>query len=274
MSRKVVTAGLLAPATALLVVAFLYPYLTMLVAPAADPDPDVFGALAETVTDSYVLDIAARTVRVAGLTTALCVLLGFPVALNIARAAPRRQGLLLTLVTFPLLLSTVVRSFAWIVILGSEGVLSETLQALHLVDGPVQLLYTETAMVLGLTQLFLPLLILTAYSSLAGIDVALEDAARGLGASNAKVFGRITFPLALPGTAVGAVLVFAGSVTAFTTPSLLGGTRNRTLATLLYSEANTSLDWSAVSALALIMTGIVLVASLLMTKLSAKGATG
>jgi putative spermidine/putrescine transport system permease protein len=272
MRRRLATLGLLLPAVALVVVGFVYPYLTMLVAPAADPDPDVAGSLVEAITDSYVVDIVARTVRVAGISTLLALLFGFPVAWAISRSSPRRRSLLLLAVTFPLLLSTVIRTFAWIVLLGGEGLISRTLRAIGLADGPVQLLYTETAMVLGLTQLFMPLLVLTAYSSLAGIDPSLEDAARGMGASNSAVFTRIVFPLALPGTAVGAILVFAGSVTAFTTPSLLGGTRNRTLATLLYQEANTSVDWSAVSAIAIVMTALVLVVTLVMTRISAIGA--
>jgi len=272
MGGRLVTAALLLPAAALVVVGFLYPYVTMLVAPAADPDPDVPGSLVAAVTDPYVVDIVARTARVAGIATLVSVLFGFPVAWAISRAAPRWRALLLIAVTFPLLLSTVIRTFAWIVLLGGEGLISRALQAVGLAAGPVQLLYTETAMVLGLTQLFMPLLVLTAYSSLASVDPALEDAARGMGARGSAVFARVVFPLALPGTAVGAILVFAGCVTAYTTPALLGGTRNRTLATLLYQEANTSVDWSGVSAIAIIMTAIVLVVTLVMSRVSAIGA--
>jgi putative spermidine/putrescine transport system permease protein len=273
MRRGLVTGALLLPAAVLVVVGFLYPYVTMLVAPAADPDPDVPGSLARAVTDPYVVDIVARTARVAGISTLVSLLFGFPVAWAISRVAPRWRAVLLLAVTFPLLLSTVIRTFAWIVLLGGEGLISRALQAVGLASGPVQLLYTETAMVLGLTQLFMPLLVLTAYSSLAAVDPALEDAARGMGARNSAVFARVVFPLALPGTAVGAILVFAGCVTAFTTPSLLGGTRNRTLATLLYQEANTSVDWSGVSAIAIIMTAIVLVVSVVMSRVSAVGST-
>jgi putative spermidine/putrescine transport system permease protein len=273
MRRGLVTGALLLPAAVLVVVGFLYPYVTMLVAPAADPDPDVPASLAAAVADPYVVEIVARTARVAGIATLASLLFGFPVAWAISRAAPRWRALLLLAVTFPLLLSTVIRTFAWIVLLGGEGLISRALQAVGLAAGPVQLLYTETAMVLGLTQLFMPLLVLTAYSSLAAVDPALEDAARGMGARNSAVFARVVFPLALPGTAVGAILVFAGCVTAFTTPSLLGGTRNRTLATLLYQEANTSVDWSGVSAIAIIMTAIVLVVTVVMSRISAIGST-
>jgi len=269
---RLATVALLLPAVVLVLVGFVYPYLTMLVAPAADPHPDVAGALVKAVTDPYVVDIVARTVRVAGMATVLSVAFGFPVAWAISRASARWRGALLLAVTFPLLLSTVVRSFAWIVLLGRDGLLSKALWAVGITSGPTQLLYTEFAMVLGLTQLFMPLLVLTAYSSLAGLDPTIEEAARGMGARGGAVFARVVLPLALPGTAVGAILVFAGCMTAYTTPSLLGGTRNRTLATLLYQEANTSLDWSAVSALAIIMTLLVLLVTMAMTRISAIGA--
>jgi putative spermidine/putrescine transport system permease protein len=137
----------------------------------------------------------------------------------------------------------------------------------------VQLLYTETAIVLGLVQLFLPLMILSAYSSLAQQDPRLEEAARGLGASPGRAFRQVVFPLALPGALVGCTLVFAGAVTAFTTPQLLGGSRERLLSTLLYSRVNVSLDWPAASAVALVMTVLVLAVSALSGRLGKIGST-
>jgi putative spermidine/putrescine transport system permease protein len=198
---RLATVALLLPAVVLVVVGFLYPYLTMLVAPAADPHPDVAGAVVKAVTDPYVVDIVARTVRVAGMATALSVAFGFPVAWAISRASARWRGALLLAVTFPLLLSTVVRSFAWIVLLGRDGLISRALWAVGITSGPTQLLYTEFAMVLGLAQLFMPLLVLTAYSSLAGLDPTIEEAARGMGA-RAAVELIAQLALELPGELV------------------------------------------------------------------------
>ncbi|MFC3999985.1 ABC transporter permease [Nocardiopsis sediminis] len=263
--------ALLVPGLAVLLFAFLYPVAATLAAPP-DGDPAIVaretGAL---LTDPYLLPVIARTIRVAALTTAICLVLGFPVAYLISRAPARWAGKLLALAIFPLMLNTVVRTYGWIVVLGGNGLISEVSAALGL--GRVQLLYTETAIVLGLVQLFLPLLILSAYSSLSQQDPHLEDAARGLGASPGRTFRQVVLPLALPGTLVGCTLVFAGAVTAFTTPQLLGGSRERLLSTLLYSRVNVSLDWPAASAVALVMTVLVLAVTALSGRLGKIGST-
>jgi len=251
--------------------AFCYPVVATLAWP---PDGDPATVARETgnlLTDPYLLPVIARTIRVAVLATALCLLLGFPVAYLISRAPGRWPGVLLALAIFPLLLNTVVRTYGWIVVLGGNGLISAASQALGL--GPVQLLYTETAIVLGLVQLFLPLMILSAYSSLSQQDHRLEDAARGLGASPGRAFRTVVLPLALPGVLVGCTLVFAGAVTAFTTPQLLGGPRERLLSTLLYSRVNVSLDWPSASAVALVMTVLVLAVSALAGRLGRIGST-
>ncbi|MEE1799329.1 ABC transporter permease [Streptomyces sp. NPDC101062] len=273
MSRKATLGLLLAPGLALLAFGFAFPFVTTLFAPPAAEDPDVVGTLGSLLTDGYVLGVLARTVRVAVTVTLVCLLFGFPTAYLISRAPKSRQGLLLALAVFPLLLSTVVRTFSWLVILGRNGIISDVVLATGLTDSPPELLYTEFALVAGLTQLFMPLMILTSYSSLSHIDPGLEDAARGLGASPGRAFRQIVLPLAVPGVLVGATLVFAGAVTAFTTPLLLGGSRNRTLATLLYDYANVKLDWNGAGAVALLMTVLVLVVGWASGRISAKVAT-
>ncbi|WP_017545428.1 MULTISPECIES: ABC transporter permease [Nocardiopsis] len=262
---------LLVPGLAVMLFAFCYPVVATLAWP---PDGDPATVARETgslLTDPYLLPVIARTVRVAVLTTALCLLMGFPVAYLISRAPGPWPGRLLALAIFPLLLNTVVRTYGWIVVLGGNGLISKVSEALGL--GRVQLLYTETAIVLGLVQLFLPLMILSAYSSLSQQDHRLEEAARGLGASPGRAFRDVVFPLALPGALVGCTLVFAGAVTAFTTPQLLGGPRERLLSTLLYSRVNVSLDWPSASAIALVMTALVLVVGALSGRLGKIGST-
>ncbi|MFE1165717.1 ABC transporter permease [Nocardiopsis sp. NPDC058789] len=262
---------LLVPGLALMLFAFCYPVVATLAWP---PDGDPATVARETgslLTDPYLLPVIARTVRVAVLTTALCLLMGFPVAYLISRAPGPWPGRLLALAIFPLLLNTVVRTYGWIVVLGGNGLISKVSEAVGL--GRVQLLYTETAIVLGLVQLFLPLMILSAYSSLSQQDHRLEEAARGLGASPGRAFRDVVFPLALPGALVGCTLVFAGAVTAFTTPQLLGGPRERLLSTLLYSRVNVSLDWPSASAIALVMTALVLVVGALSGRLGKIGST-
>jgi putative spermidine/putrescine transport system permease protein len=262
---------LVLPGVAVLAFGFLYPVVATFVAPPSAGEVNLAGTFVTMVSDSYVLEVAARTVRIAALVTASCLVLGFPVAYLISRASPRWRGLLLAITVFPLLLSTVVRTYSWLVILGRNGLLSKAMVGLGLADEPQQLLFTDFAVIVGLVQLFLPIVILTAYSSLSHVDDRLLEAARGLGASSGRVFRRIVLPLALPGALIGATLAFAGSVTAFTTPLLLGGTGVRTLATLLYTYASVTLDWGAASAIALLMTLIVLVVGAATTYARGKG---
>ncbi|GAA0936131.1 ABC transporter permease [Nonomuraea longicatena] len=261
---------LLAPGLAVLALAFLYPVAAALLAPSPDADGGLAGRLGALAADDHIWRATARTVRIAALTTGLCLLLGLPLGRLIARSPARRQALLLALALFPLLLSTVVRTYAWLVILGRTGLMSTVLTGLGLSDRPTQLLYTETAVVIGLTQLFTPLVVVTSYGAFSQVHPDLEAAARGLGASAGAAFRRIVLPLALPGILVGATLVFAGAVTAFTTPLLLGGARTPTLATLLYTYAGVSVDWRSAGAVALVMTGVVLAAAALAARASAK----
>lgn len=263
---------LLLPGLAVLVLAFLYPVAVMLVTSPAGADGGILDRLGTLAGDDYIWGIGIRTIRIAALVTGLCLLLGLPVGFLIAHSPPRRQAVLLALSVFPLLLSTVVRTYSWLVILGRNGLVNEVLAGLGVAGDRTQLLYTESAVVIGLTQLFTPLVIVTSYGALSHVPADLEAAARGLGASPGSSFRRVVLPLALPGVLVGATLVFAGAVTAFTTPLLLGGTRTRTLATLLYNYANVTVDWSSASAVALIMTVIVLAVGVIVARVSARAA--
>jgi putative spermidine/putrescine transport system permease protein len=273
MSRRTTIAALLIPGGVLLAFGFLLPFVGTLVTPPAIEPGSVYFSLGELLQDDFALGVLLRTIRVAAVVTVVCAMLGYPVAYLIAHAPVRIRGPLLVLSVFPLLLSTVVRTYAWLVILGRNGMVSSALQWLGFADGPVQLLYTEFALVVGLTQLFLPIMILSAYSSVTAVDERLDEAARGLGATPGRSFRLVVWPLTRPGVLVGATLVFAGSVTAFTTPLLLGGTQNRMLSTLLYDYANVTLDWHAASAVAIVMTVLVLVVGYVATRFARTAVT-
>jgi putative spermidine/putrescine transport system permease protein len=212
-----------------------------------------YGAI---LSDGYTRAVLWRTVRVAALSTAIAAILGFPTAYVVARSSPARRGLFLICAVFPLLTNPVVRSFAWIVILGRNGLINQGLVSVGIVDAPIRLLYTETAMVIGFVYLFLPLMILSLVGVLEGIERDLLDAAASLGAGPLAVFGRVVLPLAVPGLIVGCVLVFTGSFTAYTTPQLLGGDRNTVLATLLYRKAMVQFDWGGAAAISAIMIAL------------------
>ena len=197
--------------------------------------------------------IIIRTIRVALITTIFCVILAYPCAYFIARFAGRFKAVLIVIAVFPLLLSPVVRSFAWMAILGKNGFVNDLLLFFRIIQEPMQMLYTEGAVIVGLTYLFLPLMILPLVGVIENIDEDLLDSAKSLGAKGNSVFFQIILPLSASGLLVGSILVFTGSLTAYTTPRLLGGDQAMTLSTLIYQNAMTLFEWDAASVIAIIM---------------------
>ncbi len=248
---------LLVPGLIILVVGLIVPAVSMLFFPRRSGPAEVMAAFGSFFTDPFMLSILWRTVWIGLVVTGLCVAMGFPIAYMLARSASRWVGLWLALAIFPLLLSNVVRTFGWLVVLGSQGVLGRLLTGLHLVETPPQLLASEFAIVLGLIQLFLPLAIISSYSAIAQVDATLDEAARSLGAGPLRTFWSVVVPLSLPGVIVAATLVFAGSVTAYTTPFLLGGSSDKMLSTQLFYYTDTNVDWTMAGAVALVMTILV-----------------
>ncbi len=203
--------------------------------------------------DGYYLKIYWRTLNLSLIATAISVVLGFPTAYYISKTASNRKGIYTILAVFPLLTSPVVRSFSWIVVLGKFGIVNNTLMALKLIEEPLKLLYNEFAIVIGLVNLFLPLMIMSLIGVMENIDHHLVEAAESLGASKIKSFLKVVFPLSVPGLIVGCILVFTGSFTAYTTPQLLGGNKSKVLATLIYQNAMTLSDWNGAAVIATIM---------------------
>jgi putative spermidine/putrescine transport system permease protein len=263
MTRK--PALLLIPGLVFILFGFAIPSAIMLLAPPSTSTADVFVRLGAMLTDPYDLAIIWRTVRIGLIVTVACVLLGFPIAYLLARSNSRFAGMWLALAIFPLLLSNVVRTFGWLVILGSQGAFGQLLVVLGITDTPPQLLYTELAIVLA---------VISCYSAVAQVDAGLDHAARGLGATKSQTLWQIVIPLSRPGILIAGTLVFAGATTAYTTPYLLGGSSQRMLSTQLFSYASVSVDWAAASATALIMTVLVFLVSGLSSVISRKaGAT-
>lgn len=264
---------LVIPGLIVLLVGFLIPSIAMLFAPPGVSAGDVFARMFEMLFEPYDQAIIVRTLTLGLITTVICIVLGFPTAYLLARAAGRWAGVLLALAIFPLLLSSVVRTFGWLVVLGSQGAVGQFLTSTGLATEAPQLLYTPLAIVLGLVQLFLPLAIITCYSAVAQVDAGLDEAARGLGATRTRTFWAVVFPLSMPGVVVAATLVFAGAITAYTTPYLLGGSRQRMLSTQLFTYSSTTLDWAAASATAVIMTVLVFAISGISNAFGKKGQT-
>ncbi|GAA4719825.1 ABC transporter permease [Brevibacillus fulvus] len=221
------------------------------------------------LTDSYFLKILWTTLRVSLVTTLVCILIGFPAAYYLSKLGPRKKGILLALAIFPLLTSSVVRSFSWMVILGKKGLINTLLVAIGLTDEPLDILYTPTAMMIGLVHLFLPLIIITLVGVMENIDPDLLKAAESLGASRFTAFRKVILPLSVPGLIIGSILVFVGSLTAYTTPALLGG-KQRVISTFLYQNAMTLNDWYYASVVATIMIAITFIVIGVMNKLAMK----
>lgn len=219
--------------------------------------------------DGFFNKILLTTLRVSVFTTLLCVLLGYPAAYYISQAGIRKKSVLLALSIFPLLTSPVVRSFSWMIILGKKGLLNTFLIDIGLLSKPLTILYTPTAMIIGLVHLFMPLVIITLLGVMENLDHELVRAARSLGASPFTAFRKIIFPLTMPGLIIGSILVFVGSLTAYTTPALLGG-KERVVSTFLYQNAMTLNDWGAASVIAVIMIVITFVVVALMNKWAAR----
>ena len=219
------------------------------------------------------LEIYWRSIGMALLTTALCAVLGFPVAYTIALRVPTRwRSALLLLVVIPFWTSFLIRTYAWMVIFRTEGVINTLLLDLHLTNEPLRLLYTPPAVFIGLVYGELPFMILPLYAVLQKIDPALLEAAQDLGASRVATFLKVTLPLSAPGLVAGAVLVFIPSVGAFITPDLLGGARTMMVGNLIQNQFALVRDQPFGSAVAFLLTFAVL-AVLLSTLRSAQRAT-
>lgn len=199
--------------------------------------------------DWYHLSILADTLVLGLQVTAVTLVIAYPLGLAYLRAGPRLRTLMLFLILLPLLTNTVVRTFAWMAILGREGMINATLIALGIVGDPQRLLYTRFWLVIALAQIYLPLMALPLNNSLVKIDPNLLKASEGLGASKSFTFRTVILPLSLPGAIAGGLLVFAGSTTAFITQTLVGGGRQLFMPLHIYQQAIGVQKWTFAAAI-------------------------
>lgn len=210
--------------------------------------------------DSLNLEIMWATIWLGIKTTLVCLFIGYPIALLFTWVSSKLQTLLVFLIILPLLTSSVVRTFAWVVILGREGIINNSLLSLGLIELPARLLYTEWGLVAALAQIWMPLMILPLITTIVNIDPAIHEASRALGAGAWRSFVRITLPLSMPGIVAGSLLVFAASSTAFVVQSVIGGGRNIYLPVYMYQQASGLQNWPFSAAIAIIfLTSILLI---------------
>jgi spermidine/putrescine transport system permease protein len=209
--------------------------------------------------EAIYLKIGWRSLWMAALTTGLCLIVSFPIAYYLAILAPRRwKGLLLGLVVVPFWTSFLIRTYAWMFILRTEGLLNTVLVGSGLLDRPLELLFTPAAVMIGLVYGELPFMILPLYASLEKLDRSLLEAAADLGAGRLGSFRRVTVPLALPGIAAGIVLVFVPSLGQFVVSDLLGGARSMLLGNLIQNQFAVARNKPFGAALAFELTAAVL----------------
>lgn len=213
---------------------------------------------------NYQVRVLIRTIRVATIVTLICALLGIPTAYYISGLSKKWKSLLMAVTLFPLLTNSVVRAFAWINILGQNGIINKFLVSTGGVDQPLVLLNTEFAIIIGSVYLFLPTMIISLVGVIDSIEPETLEAAATLGANPLTVFRKIIIPLSIPGTIIGSILVFTGTLTAYTTPQLLGGNKNMLLSTFLRQNALTLGNWELASVVAFIMILITLVVNKLL----------
>jgi len=181
--------------------------------------------------------------------------MGYPAAYFIARSKGNK-AILLLLLMLPFWISYIIRTMSWINILGVSGALNSALLAIGLIDEPIQMLYNQATVVLGLVHFLLPFMVLNVYVSLEGIDASLEDAACSLGATRWNSFVEVTLPLSLPGLAAGGLLCFVLGCGTYITPLVLGGPTDAMFANLVYEAIITQLDWPLGSALSLMLLAV------------------
>jgi spermidine/putrescine transport system permease protein len=213
----------------------------------------------EFFSDPYYHGFLWKTARVSAITAVLCAAMGYPPAYFIAMTSYRQKWLLLLLLIVPFWISFTIRTFSWIHILGEQGAINASLKWLGLIDQPIQMLYTEGSVIMGMIHFLLPYMILNIYVSLEGIDRNLISAARTLGCTNWQAFREVTLPLSLPGLGAGLLLCFVLAAGSYVTPQILGGTRDALFGNLIYDTIMAELNWplgSTLSIVLLVLLGI------------------
>ncbi|MBN9541194.1 MAG: ABC transporter permease [Alphaproteobacteria bacterium] len=246
---------------------FLAPLLLLIGVSFFDDDKITqpgFGQWVKFFGDPFSYKVIADTLLLGVKTVCATVLLGYPLALVYLDAPPRLQKILIFVIVMPLLLSVVVRTFAWIVMLGRDGVVNQLLLSLGIISEPLRLLQTELGLVISLTQIEMPLMLLPLISVMSRLDPNLRDASAALGASRWRTLFTVIVPLSMPGLVAGCLLVFASSTTAFISQTVIGGVRLIYLPLLIWQQSLVVFNWpfAAVASIALLVSVLTVVSAL------------
>ena len=251
---------LVVPALALVILFLAIPYLNIVVMSVRTPSTTApyapgftLGSYIKALTDPLYLSVLWRTLRLSVLVTVLCLAIGYPVAYHLARTRSRMRGLLFACILSPLMVGVVIRCYGWIILLSNNGLINATLRQWGLTAHPVPLMYNELGVVIGLVHIYLPFMILPLLGAVQGINPALEEAARSLGAPRLRTMRRVVLPLSMPGIQSGTVLVFVLSASSYVTPILLGGSRVQLMAPMVVQQLADAFLWPFGAALAIVL---------------------
>jgi putrescine transport system permease protein len=226
------------------------------------------------VSDPIYLLSYLKSLQVAAVSTAILLLIGYPMAYGIARSPRGLQPLLVMLVVLPFWTSFLIRVYAWINILQHDGLLNQVLLALHIVDAPVSWLSSDTAIYIGVVYSYLPFMVLPLYATLEKMDETLLEAAADLGCTRTRAFWLVTLPLSLPGVAAGVLLCFIPIVGEFVIPDLLGGSQTLMIGQTLWTEFFSNRDWPVASAIAVALLALLLVPIVVYQRLQSRQLEG
>jgi putative spermidine/putrescine transport system permease protein len=207
----------------------------------------------EVFSDSYYHEIFLRTAGLALGVTVLSIIFGVPETIILARMKSPWRSLFLVVILGPLLISVVVRTLGWAILLGNNGLINNALQAFGIVDEPVKLLFTMTGVTIALTHVLIPFMVVSVWAALQKLDPQVENAGLSLGASSLTVFRRVILPQILPGILSGAIIVFALAASAFASPAILGGRKLKVVATAAYDEFLSTLNWPLGASIAVLL---------------------
>ena len=225
---------------------------------ALDLERNKEGEIQQRESARIYLQLYGKTLGMALTITLLCIALGYPLAWYLSQSPPRKARMLMILVLLPFWTSLLVRTTAWIALLQTNGVINSVLQALHIIDAPLELLYTRTATIIAMTHILLPFMILPLYSVMRGIDPSYMRAALSMGSRPLSAFVRVVLPLSLPGLSAGALLVFIISVGYYITPALVGGTDGQMISNLIAFHMQQSNNWGLAAALGTLLLILIL----------------
>jgi putative spermidine/putrescine transport system permease protein len=259
-SPALTAAGLVGPATIYVGIGIIVPLAILLryslnafVPGKFMVDDFTLDSYVKFFTDGYYIAVLLRTIRVSLMTTIICLLLGFPLAYVLARTQSRFKSLLVMLVVLPLFIGNAVRAAGWMVAFGNKGLVNASLTGLGVIHDPIEIMFTETAVIIGIASVNLPFMVLTLQSVIEGINRSVEEAAFNLGATPWRMAQRVLFPLAMPGVLAGTILTFILAMNAYATPVLLGGPRFQMMGPLVYNQFVQQNNWPFGGAIAFIL---------------------